>query len=193
MLYLLAGLTVLVLYLIFIYNNLVSFRNLFKNAYAQIDVQLKRRHELIPNLVESTKGYLKHERETLEAVINARNKASSANQKAAKNPVDPLAIQAVSAAESLLSNAMGRFYALAENYPELKGDKTIKSLMEELITTENKVTFSRQAYNDAVMQYATYTEQFPNNLVARHFSFTPAMLLKIEDNSQKEPVNVTFS
>ncbi|HFD10939.1 MAG TPA: LemA family protein [Crenotrichaceae bacterium] len=193
MLYLLAGLALLTTYLIIIYNNLVSLRNLFKNAYAQIDVQLQRRHELIPNLVESAKGYLKHERDTLEAVINARNQASVANKKAAKNPVDPQAIQAVSAAESLLSNAMGRFFALAEAYPDLKANETIQGLMEELITTENKVTFSRQAYNDAVMQYDTYTEQFPNNLVATRFSFKPATLLKIEDIAQKKAVNVSFS
>ncbi len=193
MMYLLVGFSLLIIYLIVIYNNLVSFRNLFKNAYAQIDVQLKRRHDLIPNLVESTKGYLKHERETLEAVISARNQASRANKIAAKNPVDAQAIQAVSASESLLTSAMGRFFALTEAYPELKANQTIQELMEELITTENKVTFSRQAYNDAVMQYHTYTEQFPNNLVANHFSFKPATLLKIEDNAEKKAVHVSFS
>lgn len=193
MLYLLAGFSVLITYLILIYNNLVGLRNLFKNAYAQIDVQLKRRHDLIPNLVETAKGYLKHERETLEAVIQARNQASAANHKAAKNPIDQQAIQAVAAAESVLSSAMVRFFALAEAYPELKANQTIQELMEELITTENKVTFSRQAYNDAVMQYATYTEQFPNNLVANRFSFKPATLLKIEVDTQRNPVKVSFN
>jgi len=193
MLYFFSGIAVLAIYLILTYNNMVSLRNLFKNAYAQIDIQLKRRHELIPNLVETAKGYLTHERKTLEAVINARNQASAANQRAAKNPIDPHAIKAVSTAESLLSNAMGRFFALAESYPELKANETIQNLMEELITTENKVTFSRQAYNDAVMQYATYTEQFPHNIVARHFSFKPAALLKIEDISERKAVNITFS
>ncbi len=193
MLYLLAGLFVLIIYLIYIYNNLVSLRSLFKNAYAQIDVQLQRRHDLIPNLVESAKAYLKHEKETLESVIFARNQASNANQKAAKNPLDPEAIKAVSASESLLSSAMVKFFALAEDYPELKANETIQGLMEELITTENKVTFSRQAYNDAVMQYDTYTGQFPNNLVANHFRFKPATLLKIENKAEKEPVTVSFS
>jgi LemA protein len=193
MLYLLTGVAVVIVYLILIYNNLVGLRNLFKNAYAQIDVQLKRRHELIPNLVETAKGYLKHERETLEAVINARNQASSANSKAAKNPTDSQAIQAVAVAESMLSSAMGRFFALAEAYPELKANKTIQELMEQLITTENKVAFSRQAYNDAVMQYSTYTEQFPNNLVANRFSFNSATLLSIEDQAEKDPVIISFS
>jgi LemA protein len=193
MLYLLTGLIVVAIYMILIFNNLVSHRNLFKNAYAQIDVQLKRRHELIPNLVETAKGYLKHERETLEAVIKARNQASAANSKAANNPTDGKAIQAVAVAESMLSSAMGRFFALAEAYPELKANQTIQELMEQLITTENKVAFSRQAYNDAVMQYTTYTEQFPNNLVATRFSFKSATLLKIEDPSERVAVEVSFS
>ncbi len=142
--------------------------------------------------MRTAKGYLKHERETLEAVIKARNQASAANHKAAKNPIDQQAIQAA-AAESVLSSAMVRFFALAEACPELKANQTIQELMEELITTENKVMFSRQAYNDAVMQYATYTEQFPNNLVANRFSFKPATLLKIEVDTQRNPVKVSFN
>ncbi|MCH9697206.1 MAG: LemA family protein [Gammaproteobacteria bacterium] len=192
MLYFVLTILVAIAYLIIIYNKMINLRNLFKNAYAQIDVQLKRRHELIPNLVESAKAYLKHESETLEAVIQARNQASRANIKAAANPLDSEAIKAVSSAEGILSGAMMKFFAVAEEYPELKANETIQNLMEELITTENKVTFSRQAYNDSVMQYETYTEQFPNNLVARQFSFKPATFLKIDNETEKLPVKISF-
>src|SRR5713101_6318708 len=149
-------------WLISIYNGLVARRNRFKNAFAQIDVQLKRRYDLIPNLVETAKGYMKHERETLEAVIAARNKAQTAVQQAAAKPGDPAAMQGLQAAEAGVTGALGRFFALAESYPDLKANQTMAQLMEELTSTENKVAFSRQAYNDAVTSYNTEREKFPN-------------------------------
>src|ERR1700704_2086354 len=152
------------------YNRLVSLRNRFKNAYAQIDVQLKRRYDLIPNLVETAKGYIKHERGTLEAVIAARNAASAANVRAAQSPGDAAAMKDLSGAESALTGSLGRLFALAEAYPDLKANTTMMSLMEELTSTENKVAFARQAYNDAVMSYNTVRESFPTNMIAGPFS-----------------------
>jgi len=146
-----------------IYNRLVAGRNRFKNAFAQIDVQLTRRHDLIPNLVETAKGYMKHERETLEAVINARNTAVSGLKAAAKDPSDPEAMKQLAKAEQGLSGALGRLFALSESYPDLKANQNMMQLSEELTTTENKVAFARQAYNDAVMLYNTLRESFPNN------------------------------
>src|SRR5438132_14401264 len=181
-----------VLFVVGLYNKLVALRNRFKNAYAQIDVQLKRRYDLIPNLVETAKGYLKHERGTLEAVIAARNAASAANVKAAQAPGDAAAMQQLSGAEAALTGTLGRLFALAEAYPDLKANTTMMSLMEELTSTENKVAFARQAYNDAVMAYNTQRESFPANLIAGPFNFGPAELFVIEKAAEKEAPKVTF-
>jgi LemA protein len=177
---------------IMIYNRLVAGRNRFKNAFAQIDVQLTRRHDLIPNLVETAKGYIKHERETLEAVINARNAAVSGLTAAAADPTDPEAMRRLSEAEQGLSGALGRLFALSEAYPDLKANQNMMQLSEELTTTENKVAFARQAYNDSVMDYNTLRESFPNNYVAGWFAFRPAELLEIEDQSKREVPKVSF-
>jgi len=174
------------------YNALVTLRNRYKNAYSQIDVQLKRRYDLIPNLVETAKGYLQHERGTLEAVIQARNAAVTANTRAAQNPGDASAMKEISSAESALSGVMGRLFALAEAYPNLKANTTMMSLMEELTSTENKVSFARQAYNDAVMTYNTRREVFPTNFIASTFNFAPAELFVIEKSQQKEAPKVAF-
>ncbi len=174
------------------YNRLVALRNRFKNAYAQIDVQLKRRYDLIPNLVETAKGYIKHERGTLEAVIAARNAAASANVRAAQTPGDAAAMKELSGAETALTGTLGRLFALAEAYPDLKANTTMVSLMEELTSTENKVAFARQAYNDAVMNYNTVRETFPTNLIAAPFNFGPAELFNIEKPEEKEAPKVSF-
>src|SRR5438105_11195242 len=174
------------------YNALVTLRNRYKNAYSQIDVQFKRRYDLIPNLVETAKGYLQHERGTLEAVISARNAAVSANTRAARNPGDASAMKEISSAESALSGVMGRLFALAEAYPDLKPNTTMLSLMEELTSTENKVSFSRQAYNDSVMAYNTRREVFPTNLIAGPFNFGPAELFVIDKPEQKDAPKVSF-
>jgi LemA protein len=181
-----------VLFVVGMYNKLVALRNRFKNAYAQIDVQLKRRYDLIPNLVETAKGYLKHERGTLEAVIAARNAASSANVRAAANPGDPAAMQQLVAAEGSLSGALGRLFALSEAYPDLKANTTMMSLMEELTSTENKVSFARQAYNDSVMVYNTQREMFPSSIIAGMFNFAPAELFAIDKPEQREAPKVQF-
>jgi len=175
------------------YNGLVALRNRFKNAWAQIDVQLKRRYDLIPNLVETTKGYLKHERGTLEAVIAARNSAFSANGKVAANPGDPEAMKALSSAEGSLAGALGRLFALTEAYPDLKANTSMNQLMEELTSTENKVSFARQAYNDSVMAYNTGREVFPTNIIAGMFNFGPAELFVIEKPEEREAPKVSFS
>lgn len=183
---------VLALFIIGKYNGLVALRNRFKNAWAQIDVQLKRRYDLIPNLVETTKGYLKHERGTLEAVIAARNSASSANNKVASNPGDPEAMKALSNAEGALGASLGRLFALTEAYPDLKANTSMNQLMEELTSTENKVSFARQAYNDSVMGYNTAREVFPTNIIAGMFNFGPAESFKVEVPEQREAVKVSF-
>ena len=174
------------------YNALVTLRNRYRNAYSQIDVQLKRRYDLIPNLVETAKGYLQHERGTLEAVITARNAAVTANARAAQNPGDVSAMKELSGAESALSGVMSRLFALAEAYPDLKANTTMMTLMEELTSTENKVSFARQAYNDSVMAYNTRREVFPSNVIAGMFNFGPAELFVIDKPEQKEAPKVTF-
>jgi LemA protein len=175
-----------------IYNNLVTLRNRFKNAYSQIDVQLKRRYDLIPNLVETAKGYMQYEKGTLEAVISARNQASSANARVASNPADAEAVKGLIGAETALSGALGRLFALAEAYPDLKANQTMMQLMEELSSTENKIAFARQAYNDAVMTYNIGREKFPNMILAGAFGFTEAVLFEITAPQEREAVKVTF-
>jgi LemA protein len=164
-----------------IYNQLVTLRARGKNAFAQIDVQLKRRHDLIPNLVETAKGYMAHERDTLEAVINARNQAVSATSAAAANPGDMAAMGALAGAETMLTKSLGRLFALAEAYPDLKANQNMLALQEELTTTENKVAFARQAFNDAITTYNVYRDSFPPVLLAGSFGFQPASLLEFED------------
>lgn len=181
-----------VLLAISIYNRLVAGRNRFKNAFAQIDVQLTRRHDLIPNLVETAKGYIKHERETLEAVINARNIAVTGLKAAAADPSDPAAMKNLAEAEQGLTGALGRLFALSEAYPDLKANQNMMQLSEELTTTENKVAFARQAYNDSVMDYNTLRESFPNNFFAGWFNFRAAELLEIEDQAKREVPKVSF-
>jgi LemA protein len=175
-----------------IYNRLVNLRNAFKNAFAQIDVQLTRRHDLIPNLIEAVKGYMKHERETLEGVIAARNRAVEGLRQAASRPEDPAAIQELSGAESALSSALGRLFALAEAYPDLKADRNMMQFQEELTSTENRVSFARQAFNDAVMSYNNARENFPNVVVAGFFDFNPAEFLEIEAPEKREVPQVAF-
>lgn len=175
------------------YNRLVSLRNQFKNAYAQIDVQLKRRYDLIPNLVETAKGYMKHERETLEAVIAARNQAVTANAKAASNPADASAMHSMATAENALSASLGRMFALSEAYPDLKANQNMMQLTEELTSTENRIAFARQAFNDNVMQYNTSREQFPGSIIAGMFAFQPAELLEAtESPEERKAVKVSF-
>ncbi len=181
-----------ILYVISIYNRLVALRNRFKNAFAQIDVQLKRRYDLIPNLVETAKKFMQHERETMEAVIKARNTAISANQAAAGNPADEGAMKKLLAAEGALSGTLGRLFALSENYPDIKSSATMTQLMEELSSTENKIAFSRQAYNDAVMQFNTAIESFPDLLIAKPFGFGHAELWEVSAPAEREAVKVSF-
>lgn len=184
---------VLVVIVAGIYNGLVTGRNRYKNAYSQIDVQLKRRYDLIPNLVETAKGYMKHERETLEAVITARNSAVSANQHASGNPGDPTAMKALAGAEAALTGTLGRLFALAESYPDLKANENMIQLQEELTSTENRVAFSRQAFNDAVTDFNTQCEKFPANLIAGSFGFRLAELLEsTESPEERKPVKVSF-
>ncbi|HVP66928.1 MAG TPA: LemA family protein [Anaeromyxobacteraceae bacterium] len=173
-----------------VYNGLVTKRNGYRNAFSQIDVQLKRRHDLIPNLVETAKAYLKHERETLEAVVAARNAASTASKIAAANPGDPQAMQGLSAAEGALSGSLSRLLAVAEAYPDLKANQTMSQLMEELSSTENRIAFSRQAYNDAVMTYNNARETFPGLLLAG--SFPAAQSFEVEAPADREAVKVSF-
>jgi LemA protein len=182
----------ILMWLVSAYNRLVSLRNRYENSFAQIDVQLKRRYDLIPNLVETAKGYIKHERGTLEAVVAARNAASAANVRAAQNPGDASAMKELSGAETALAGTLGRFFALSEAYPDLKANTTMMSLMEELTSTENKVAFARQAYNDSVMSYNTQRESFPTNMIAGSFNFGPAELFVIDKPEEKEAPKVSF-
>lgn len=184
---------ILAIYAASVYNSLVALRNLFKNAFAQIDVQLKRRYDLIPNLVETAKGYLSHERETLEAVTKARNIALGASQAAAANPADGNAIRSLASAEAGLGGALSRLMMVSEKYPDLKANENMLRLSEELTSTENKVAFARQAYNDSVMVYNTSRERFPAVLLAGMFGFQAAELFKIEDPTEREAPKVSFS
>ena len=174
------------------YNHLVTLKKRYENAYAQIDVQLKRRHDLIPNLVETVKGYMAHERETLEAVINARNAAVSATSQAAAAPGDPQAMQQLGQAEAALNGTLGRLFALSESYPDLKADQSMGQLMEELRSTENRIAFARQAFNDAVTLYNTKREVFPSNIVSNTFNFREAQLLEESSPEVKQVPRVSF-
>jgi LemA protein len=185
-------LLILAIVVVGMYNKLVTLRNRYKNAFSQIDVQLKRRYDLIPNLVEVARGYMKHERETLEAVIKARNVAASAGQKAAQNPGDPQAMAALGGAEGQLTGVLGRLFAVAEAYPDLKANQNMLALQEELTSTENKVAFARQAYNDSVMVYNTGRETFPTVIIAGMFNFQAASLFEIEQAEQREAPKVSF-
>ena len=176
-----------------VYNGLVTRRNRYKNAYAQIDVQLKRRYDLIPNLVEAVRGYLKHEAGTLEAVVQARNSALGAAQRAAEHTGDPEALRGLVTAETALHSGLSRILALSESYPELKGSQTVRDLTEELTTTENRVAFARQAYNDCVTSYNTARETFPAVLLASSFGFQTAGLLEaINDNAERQAPRVAL-
>lgn len=189
-----AGIIILIVILVIVfYNKLVKLRNRYKNAFAQIDVQLTRRYDLIPNLVEVAKQYMQHERETLEAVIQARNAAASGLRQAAANPDDAAAIAHLAKAEQGLSGMLGRLFALSEAYPDLKANQNMMQLSEELSSTENRVAFARQGYNDAVMSYNVTREQFPGNLIAGPFGFQAATLLEIEDPVKRQAPRVSFS
>ena len=188
-----AVVVILALWAVGIYNALVTLRNRFKNAFAQIDVQLKRRYDLIPNLVETAKGYLKHEHSTLEDVTKARNIAYAASQTAAANPADNAAMKSLSSAESGLVGALGRLMVVSEQYPDLKANQNMMQLTEELTSTENKIAFARQAYNDAVMAYNTDRESFPNVVLAGMFGFLPAELFHIEDPGERAAPKISFA
>lgn len=182
----------LVLWVVGMYNGLVTLRNRYKNAFAQIDVQLKRRYDLIPNLVETAKAYMSHEKTTLEAVIAARNQAQAARENVASNPNNPQAMQGLNQAEAGLTASMTKFMMLQEAYPDLKANQNMMQLTEELTSTENKIAFSRQAYNDAVMHYNNKREMFPSSFIATTFSFTEATLFEVKDDGERDPVKVQF-
>ncbi len=189
----LAIVIVLVIWVIMIYNRLVVLRNRFKNAFSQIDVQLKRRYDLIPNLIEAAKGYLQHERQTLEAVVQARAAAVSAESRAAAAPGDPAAMRGLSQAEGVLGGALGRLLAVFEAYPDLKANQNVMQVQEELVSTENKVAFSRQAFNDSVMEYNTGRESFPQIVIAGPLGFQPAELLEsTESPEERRAPKVSF-
>ena len=189
----LAAVAIFVMYAIGIYNSLINLRNRVKNAFAQIDVQLTRRHDLIPNLVEAVKGYMKHERETLDAVISARNSAVSDLDAAKQDPSNAEAIKKLGASEGALGSALGRLFALSEAYPDLKANQNMLQFQEELGSTENKVAFSRQAFNDAVLSYNNKAENFPNSIIAGMFSFELASFLEIESKEKREVPDVKFT
>jgi LemA protein len=187
------GALLVALMVIGMYNRLVTLRNRYKNAFSQIDVQLKRRYDLIPNLVETVKGYMKHERETLEAVIKARNAAYSAGQQAAQTPGEPAAMRALNGAEGQLAGALGRLFAVAEAYPDLKANQNMLGLQEELSATENKIAFARQAFNDAVMTYNTQRQTFPTVVIAGILNFQDANLFEVERPEERAAPKVSFS
>lgn len=184
---------ILVVWAAAIYNKMVTGRNKFKNAFSQIDVQLKRRHDLIPNLVETARGYMKFEQETLTAVTEARNKAAKAADAASSDPTDPALMNRLIGAEGALAGAMTRFMAVVEQYPDLKASQNMAQLMEELASTENRVAFARQAYNDSVMTYNNSLEVFPNVLFAGMFRFTQAVMYEIEEEKERIAPKVSFS
>jgi len=183
----------IIFYAISIYNSLVAYRNGYENAFSQIDVQLTRRYDLIPNLVETAKGYMKHERETLEAVIEARNQAVTAGKNAAAAPGDPKAMQALMGAEAVLTSTMGKLFALAEAYPDLKANENMLSLQNELTSTEDKVSYSREGFNNAVTRYNIKRESFPDNVIAGMYKFGPAELFELDAPEQREAPKVSFS
>lgn len=187
-----AVIIVVVSFIVSVYNRLIKLRNRFKNAFSQIDVQLTRRHDLIPNLVNTAKGYMKHERETLEAVIKARSAAVDAGKKAAAHPEDGAAVKGFMGAENMLTGALGRLFALSESYPDLKANENMMQLTEELASTENRVAFARQAFNDAVMTYNNSREVFPANIVASMFNFKEAQLFELENQEAKQAPQVQF-
>ncbi len=193
MIWIFLALIVLVgLFFVTAYNRLVKLRERFKNAFSQIDVQLKRRYDLIPNLVEIAKGYMKHERETLEAVIQARNQASRAEKQAAQDPGDPKAMQNLVGAEAALTGSLGKLFALSESYPDLKANQNMMQLQEELSSTESRIAFARQAYNDAVMTYNTARESVPTNIVANAFNFRRAELFELENEEERKAPEISF-
>ncbi len=183
---------VAVLWVIGLFNGLVTMRNRYKNAFSQIDVQLKRRYDLIPNLVETAKTYMAHEKDTLEAVIQARNQAASARQAVAATPGDGQSLQSLNQAEAGLTAAMARFSIVQEAYPDLKANQNMMQLTEELTSTENKIAFARQSYNDAVMNYNNRREMFPSSFIAGTFNFTPAELFEVSGETERAPVKVQF-
>jgi len=187
-----AVIVLLIAWVVSLYNRLVTLRNRYKNAFSQIDVQLKRRYDLIPTLVETAKGYIRHERETLEAVVAARNRAVTAVQAAAARPGDPESMRQLQSADAALTGTLGRLFAVAEAYPDLKANQTMQTLMEELTSTENRVAFSRQAFNDGVTQYNTARETMPTALLAGAFGFQEAQLWVIEAPQEREAVKVSF-
>ena len=189
----LAIVAAIVIWAIGIYNRLINERNRVRNAFAQIDVQLTRRHDLIPNLVEAVRGYMKHERETLEAVINARNAAQQSLQNAKADPANAEAIRKLGASESALGAVLGRLFALSEAYPDLKANQNMMQFQEELASTENKVAFARQAFNDSVLSYNNTAENFPNNIIAGMFSFELASFLEIESEEKRDVPEVSFT
>lgn len=195
-LYILGGLAVLAIgffaWAIGVYNGLVTLRNRYKNAFSQIDVQLKRRYDLIPNLVEAVKGYMKHEQETLEKVVQARSMAAGAASKAAADPTDPEAMKKLNQAEGQLSGALSRLMVVVEQYPDLKANQNMLNLQEELTSTENKVSFARQAYNDAVMNYNNAREVFPSSVVAGMFNFSQATPFEVDNEAEKQAPKVSF-
>ena len=189
---LLAILVFLVIYLITVYNYLITLRNRIKNSFSQIDVQLQRRYDLIPNLVETAKSYMKFEQDTFVAVTQARSQAKQAATQAAENPANPISMQNLNTAEATLATSLGRLFALVENYPDLKANENMKQLMEELTSTENKISFARQAFNDDVMVYNTYSTQFPAVLIAQYFKFEPANHFEVANEKAKEAVKVAL-
>ena len=193
MIIILVVIALVVFWAISIYNNLVNLRNRVGNGFSQIDVQLTRRYDLIPNLIEAVKGYMAHEKSTLEAVVNARNAAVSGLNAAKANPGDPEAMQTLAAAEATLGGTLGRLFALVESYPDLKASENMMQFQEELTSTENKVSFARQAFNDAVMNYNNARENFPGNLVAGQFGFRHAEFLDIDDEAKREVPQVSFT